>query len=74
MSIVKTLQLLFSPAARRELDRKAREADEALSKALKEHSREVALFRRALREGPKLKLIVEPPRRRDGRFACHKPN
>lgn len=66
--IADTLRFLFSPSARRELNAKAERAEQELANALKDHRREVDLFRRALREGPKLKLVVEPRRRSDGRF------
>lgn len=41
----------------------------ALDAAVKRNAEAVAELKKVLAEGPRLKLVVEPPRRRDGRFA-----
>lgn len=69
MKLFEILRIIFSSTARHEKKEEAKAISAEVRQAAKEHSREVALLREALSEGPRLKLVVEPPRRRNGQFA-----
>lgn len=61
------LKLIFK---RREVEKRCDPVTSALDAAVKRNTAAVNELKKVLTEGPRLKLVVEPPRRRDGRFAA----